>query len=177
MAQLGLLAFVASVVVALMEPWSRFVHRALWHGVLEPIHRTHHRPLDAPPTWLEGNDVFAVIHALATTTAFAVGAFVLEGWSAALVLGVATGVTLYGVAYVVVHDGLVHRRLPLGFLAEARWLRRIRAAHEVHHRDGGPPYGLFAGPAELRGVRADERARRWRATEPAPDSSPEVSGS
>jgi len=160
--QVGVLSSIAAVVAVLMEPWSRWVHATLWHGVLMPVHRTHHRPAGEPAPWLEANDVFSVLHAAGATAVFAVGAFALRGWAAAVVLGVACGVTAYGVAYMVVHDGLVHRRLPLGFLDRSRWLRRIRAAHEVHHRDGGPPYGLFAGPRELRAGRPEERRRRWR---------------
>jgi beta-carotene 3-hydroxylase len=51
---------------------------------------------------------------------------------------------------VVVHDGLVHGRLPVGFLRRSAYLRRVVAAHRVHHARGGAPYGLFLGPWVLR---------------------------
>jgi beta-carotene 3-hydroxylase len=70
---------------------------------------------------------------------------------------VGIGVTAYGAAYLVVHDLVIHRRVP--------WLpvpdrvgRRLREAHNVHHLFGEAPYGFLAPvvPRALR-ARADER--------------------
>ena len=55
----------------------------------------------------------------------------------------------FGVAYVIVHDGIVHGRLPVGFLRKIPVLESIRRAHRIHHADGLAPYGLFLGPQEL----------------------------
>lgn len=152
-----MLVGVAAVVAVLMEPWSRFVHARGWHGPLYWIHRTHH-PQERRRTWLELNDVFSLVHAVPAMVALYLGGAVLQGASAVLTLGLGLGLTVYGLAYGVVHDGLVHRRLPVGFLERWRYFRRLRAAHEVHHRDGGPPFGLFRGPQELR--RATRKGRR-----------------
>ncbi len=160
-AQATVAALLALGVACAMEPWSRLVHRALWHGVLYRVHRTHHPPPGSPPTRLEANDVFSILHAIPGVVALYLGFNAWEGWAAALAAGVGAGMSLYGVAYMVVHDGLVHRRLPLGALRRWRLLRRVAAAHEVHHRSGGPPYGLFLGPQELRA-----RAVQRRAAEP-----------
>jgi beta-carotene 3-hydroxylase len=66
--------------------------------------------------------------------------------------------TAFGMAYFVAHDGLVHGRLPLQFLAKIRWLRVVRNAHRMHHRlesqDDALPLGLFLGQWALRRARA-----------------------
>ncbi|XP_020594200.1 beta-carotene 3-hydroxylase 2, chloroplastic-like, partial [Phalaenopsis equestris] len=58
------------------------------------------------------------------------------------------GITLFGIAYMFVHDGLVHRRFPVGPIANVPYFRRVAAAHQIHHSDKfeGVPYGLFMGP-------------------------------
>ena len=52
------------------------------------------------------------------------------------------GVTLYGAAYLFVHDLYIHRRW-----ARFRWtwgpLERVREAHRIHHLFGGEPYGFL----------------------------------
>ena len=53
------------------------------------------------------------------------------------------------------HDGLVHRRFPVGPIANVPYFRRVAAAHQLHHSDkfSGVPYGLFLGP-KVESVRA-----------------------
>jgi beta-carotene 3-hydroxylase len=146
------------VVACAMEPWSRFVHGRWWHGPLYGLHRTHHPDATEDRRWWEANDLFSLLHALPAAFALYFGWAVLDGVAAVLATGLGLGLCSYGMAYVVVHDGLVHGRLPVGFLARWRFFRRVRAAHEVHHRQGGVPFGLFLGPRELR--RAQTRVRR-----------------
>ena len=158
--QLAVGAAVAALTVFAMEPWARWVHRDVWHGPLMRIHRTHHQSMGEGSGSIELNDIFSVVHAVLAVVLMGLGYAFLEGWLAAVAYGVGLGVTVYGTAYFVVHDGLAHGRLPVAFLRRSRWLRRIRAAHEIHHRQGGAPYGLFAGPAELKADRARVRAQR-----------------
>lgn len=44
------------------------------------------------------------------------------------------GITLFGMAYMFVHDGLVHRRFPVGPIANVPYFRRVAAAHKVRTR-------------------------------------------
>lgn len=149
------------VVACAMEPWSRFVHGRFWHGALYGIHRTHH-PETPGRRWLEVNDVFSLVHGVPAAACLYLGLGVLDGAAAVAPTAIGLGLSGYGLAYTVVHDGLVHGRLPVRFLEQWRYFRRIRGAHEVHHRHGGPPYGLFLGPRELK------RARRRSAAAPGP---------
>lgn len=135
----------AAITLPLMEVWARFLHGRVWHGVLFAIHESHHRERKGR---FEANDVLSVTHAPIAATLVIVGC-IMHGITGAVLRGTGIGMTLFGVAYVVVHDGLVHGRLPVQGLARFRFLRRVRGAHRVHHRTGGAPYGLFAGPSEL----------------------------
>ena len=41
------------------------------------------------------------------------------------------GITVFGMAYMFVHDGLVHKRFPVGPIANVPYLRKVAAAHQV----------------------------------------------
>jgi beta-carotene 3-hydroxylase len=180
--------------VAAMEPLAGWLHRRVWHGPLWWIHATHHtdegrahgpgarghRPRRV--LGFEGNDVFAGGYGLVAMIAMAhglervaAGAPALECSAAAVAgalvragaLGLGAGVSLYGLLYMVVHDGLSHGRFPVGPVAAIPWLRRVAAAHRAHHRAGAShPWGLFGGPRELRVA----KAARARVRESAPAS-------
>jgi beta-carotene 3-hydroxylase len=38
---------------------------------------------------------------------------------------------MFGMAYMFVHDGLVHRRFPVGPIADVPYLQKVAAAHRV----------------------------------------------
>lgn len=158
----GLVFFLA------MEPWARLLHGKIWHGPLIGIHRSHHTRRVGR---FEKNDWLSGLHAPIATALIMVGCNV-EGALGGAMFGAGVGMTLFGLSYVLVHDGLVHGRLPVGFLARVPWLRRVRDAHRVHHAHGGAPYGLFLGPRELM------RARAARAASPSasPRAVPAPSG-
>jgi len=129
-----------------MELWARVLHGKVWHRWLWSVHKSHHQRRRGK--W-EANDAFAIVHAPAAI------ALILYGSSAPgllrdLAFGLGLGMTLFGVAYAVVHDGFIHGRLPVAWLSKVRYFEHVRIAHERHHRGGrgGAPYGLFLGPWE-----------------------------
>ncbi|KAF3962274.1 hypothetical protein CMV_013198 [Castanea mollissima] len=69
------------------------------------------------------------------------------------------GLTMYGMVVMFVHDGLVHRRFPVGPIADVPYLQRVASAHQHHHSDkfDGVPYGLFLGPEKNLGEQ-----KRWK---------------
>ncbi|KAL5747542.1 hypothetical protein ACOSP7_024546 [Xanthoceras sorbifolium] len=146
-----------------MEFWARWAHRALWHASLWHMHESHHRPRDGP---FELNDVFAITNALPAIALLSYG-FFNKGLVPGLCFGAGLGITVFGMAYMFVHDGLVHRRFPVGPIADVPYLRRVAAAHQLHHSDkfNGLPYGLFLGPREIEesGGREelDREIQRW----------------
>lgn len=74
--------------------------------------------------------------------------FMTPGISGGLCFGAGLGITLFGIMYMFVHDGLVHRRFPVGPIADLPYLRRVAVAHQLHHANkyGGAPWGMFLGP-------------------------------
>ncbi|XP_068649984.1 beta-carotene hydroxylase 2, chloroplastic-like [Aristolochia californica] len=141
-----------------MEFWARWAHRALWHASLWHMHESHHRPREGP---FELNDVFAIINAVPAIGLLAYG-FFHKGLVPGLCFGAGLGITVFGMAYMFVHDGLVHRRFPVGPIADVPYFRRVAAAHQIHHSDkfDGVPYGLFLGPKELEEVGGTEELEK-----------------
>ena len=122
------------------------VHGRLWHRRLWWGHRSHHEPR---PGYFELNDVFAVFHAGLAIFLIVYGFEAGPGHD--LMIASGFGMTTFGISYFIVHDGFIHGRLPVEFLAKFSYLRRVRNAHKVHHRrDHAAPYGLFLGEWELR---------------------------
>lgn len=133
-----------------MEFWARWAHKALWHASLWHMHESHHKPREGP---FELNDVFAIINAVPAIALLSYG-FFHRGLIPGLCFGAGLGITVFGMAYMFVHDGLVHKRFPVGPIANVPYFRRVAAAHQLHHSDkfNGVPYGLFLGPKELEKV-------------------------
>lgn len=133
-----------------MEYWARWAHRALWHASLWHMHESHHRPREGP---FELNDVFAIINAVPAIALLSYGSL-HKGLVPGLCFGAGLGITVFGMAYMFIHDGLVHKRFPVGPIANVPYFRRVAAAHQLHHSDkfNGVPYGLFLGPKELEEV-------------------------
>ncbi|CAI7807274.1 unnamed protein product [Closterium sp. NIES-54] len=113
-------------------------------------HQSHHEPREGA---FELNDVFAIINAVPAIALIAYG-FFNPGLVPGLCFGAGLGITVFGMAYMFVHDGLVHRRFPVGPIADVPYLKRVAAAHQLHHADkfNGVPFGLFLGPGELERV-------------------------
>jgi beta-carotene 3-hydroxylase len=132
------LVVVTAVAVA-MEWVAYLAHRYVMHGVLWILHKDHHHPKGRG---LQRNDLFAVFFASIAITLFAVG----NATGAPLVMAVAAGITLYGIGYFLFHDVMFHRRLRgIRLRARTRYLRRIVAAHRVHHGHSGKHDGVSFG--------------------------------
>ncbi len=145
-------------VLVLMEPVTALLHRFVFHGFAMGWHRSHHEPVRGA---LEANDLFPVVFALATIAFLSIGVWVGGG---EVIVPVGIGVTAYGAAYLVVHDVIIHRRVP-GLPVPPRLLGRLRAAHNVHHLYSRGPYGFLAPvtPKDLR-ARAGSAPDRTRRT-------------
>lgn len=142
-----------------MEPLTYLVHRHVMHGLGRRLHRSHHRrwpARDEGEPFFEANDAFPAAFAGIVMVAMAIG-FNVDGLS--VLLPVTVGVTLYGGAYALVHDGYIHQRLPVRFRHPV--LDRLADAHALHHRFGGEPYGMLVPivPASVRAraAAADDR--------------------
>ena len=103
-----------------MEFYARWAHKTLWHD-FQPgwsIHRSHHRKRIGP---FEANDIFAAVNAAPAISLCAYG-FFLQGLVPASCFGAGVGMTIFGMSYMFVHDGLVHKRFPTGSMGKVPFL-------------------------------------------------------
>lgn len=117
-------------------------HKYLMHSVLWFLHRDHHKRDDSQ--FFERNDFFFIVFATPGILLIYLG-FLAGPTSPFLWIGI--GVSLYGMAYVFVHDIAVHQRIRLFRHLDNRYLRAIRKAHKVHHKyqtkDGAENFGFL----------------------------------
>ncbi len=126
-----------------MEAFAWFSHKYIMHGFMWRWHESHHVH---HKNRFEVNDLFGIIFGLLAAALIITGSLVP---SLVLLMYAGFGVTLYGIAYFIFHDIIVHRRIKIKFKTENRYLQRIMRAHYVHHtvheREGAEAFGfLFA---------------------------------
>ena len=127
-----------------MEAIAWLTHKYIMHKVLWNLHRDHH--LKDHEGFFERNDFFFLIFAIPGIICLALG--VLYKSSATLSIG--AGITLYGVAYFLVHDVFIHQRFSIFRKTDNRYLKAIRRAHKVHHKhinkENGECFGMLWVP-------------------------------
>ena len=135
------IAIVLGTTIA-MEWGAWAVHRYVMHGLGWGLHKSHHEPHDG---WFELNDLYALLFG-----AFAVGLFFYASALWAPLYWVAVGMTVYGLFYALVHDGLVHQRWPFHHRPKNAYLKRLVQAHKLHHavdgREGCVSFGFLYAP-------------------------------
>lgn len=158
--------------VAAMEVVAAVVHRHVMHGFGWALHRSHHEPRTG---WFEANDLYAVGFALVAIALIALGSM---GWPAWLAW-IGVGMTVYGILYALVHDGLVHRRWPFRGRVREGYLARLVEAHHLHHavrgRDGAVSFGFLwaPDPARLRAELRRLNPRRADRSDPDGETAPD----
>jgi beta-carotene 3-hydroxylase len=119
-----------------MEGVAYGAHRWLMHRRGMIWHASHHAP---QRTRLELNDLFPLCFSVLGVSLFVAAAV---GLTPAWVWPIAAGATAYGIAYLVVHEIVIHRRLPVP-VRDVRYLRWLRDSHRAHHVDAGEPFGML----------------------------------
>jgi beta-carotene 3-hydroxylase len=149
--------FLILITLVVMEFAVTLFHKHVMHGIGWGWHQSHHQTpksqdqrqnQTAGKTAWEKNDWFAVVFTVATIAFFAVVEPFGKLW------WIAFGVTLYGMLYGILHDVVTHRRLPLKWQPQNPYLRRLVAAHRMHHavrdREEGVSFGfLYAPPVDV----------------------------
>lgn len=147
----NVLIVVATVLA--MEGVALLTHKYLMHGPGWGWHRSHHEPHEGV---LEKNDLYAVVFG-----ALALALFVFASAEFGPLYWVAIGLTVYGLLYAVVHDGLVHQRWPFRHVPRNPYLKRLVQAHRLHHavdgREGCVSFGFLYAPP-VRRLREELRA-------------------
>ena len=126
-----------------MEGVAWFTHKYIMHGFLWSWHKSHHKTHNHT---LELNDLFAVVFSIPSILLIYFG-YSYEAYGILKYFGI--GILLYGIAYLIFLDIIVHRRIKTKFKAKSSYMKRIMNEHYVHHKvhtkEGAKAFGfLFA---------------------------------
>lgn len=122
-----------------MEAATWVLHKYVMHGFLWFLHRDHHDHSNEGP--LERNNWFFLIFATPAIILLYLG--VKAGMNYLFYIGI--GITLYGMAYFLVHDMFIHQRAKVLKHTENPYLLSIRRAHKQHHKHLGKENGECFG--------------------------------
>ncbi len=122
-----LYTFIALATFCCMEGITWLTHKYVMHGFLWYLHEDHHKQND---TVFEKNDAFFFIFAIPGWLCIMLGCM-RHNW---LSVSIGAGITLYGLAYFIVHDIIIHQRFKLFTRSNNRYIRSIRWAHKMHHK-------------------------------------------
>jgi len=138
-----------------MEYYARYSHRYSWHSpqsMLYKIHQSHHRP--RTHELFEENDALGIGNFFIVIGPLIWSFLTIPSYGSALLFGLCCGISMFGTAYMWVHDGVHHKRFPTLGVERIPWIRRVADAHKNHHTSKqGPPFGLFLGEEELEAER------------------------
>ncbi len=121
-----------------MEGVTWLTHRYVMHGFLWYLHRDHHQKGKG---FFEKNDAFFLIFAIPSWLCIMLGLQHRVYWVAAIGFGIA----LYGLAYFIVHEVIIHQRFKWFTRSNNIYIRGIRWAHKMHHKHIGKEEGESFG--------------------------------
>jgi len=126
-----LYAFTTIGVFLTMEGITWLTHKYVMHGFGWFLHADHHEP--GYPHVFEKNDAFFVVFAVPSIALFFLGSYTPQTY----LFFIGLGILCYGLAYFLVHDVLIHRRFSWFKNTNNRYLKALRKAHKVHHKNMG----------------------------------------
>jgi beta-carotene 3-hydroxylase len=141
-----------------MEGITWLTHKYVMHGFLWYLHEDHHQP---SPGFFEKNDAFFLIFAIPSWLCIMLGLQYGVYWAAAIGFGIA----LYGFAYFLVHEVIIHQRIKWFTRSNNTYIRAIRWAHKMHHKhlgkEDGESFGmLIVSRKYWKKVRDDDRIQK-----------------
>ena len=122
----------------LMEGITWATHKYVMHGFLWYLHEDHHQP---NKSFFEKNDAFFLIFAIPSWLCIMLGLQQQQYYTAAIGFGIA----MYGAAYFLVHDVIIHQRFKWFTRSSNVYVRTIRWAHKMHHKHIGKEEGESFG--------------------------------
>ncbi len=111
----------------IMEGITWLTHRYVMHGFLWHLHEDHHQK---GPGFFEKNDAFFIIFAIPSWLCIMLGSMNQLYW----VVSIGAGIAMYGFAYFLVHEIIIHQRFKLFTRSNNRYIKAIRWAHKMHHK-------------------------------------------
>jgi len=125
---------------AAMEAVTWLTHKYVMHGFLWYLHEDHHQPSGG---FFEKNDAFFLIFAIPSFLSIMFGAMNQNFYS----VSIGAGVAMYGAAYFLVHEIIIHQRFKLFTRSDNKYIKAIRWAHKMHHKhlnkEEGESFGML----------------------------------
>lgn len=148
---------VALLVFVLMEGVTWLTHRYVMHRFLWVLHKDHHQKGEG---FFEKNDWFFVIFAIPSWLCIMLGSMNQNYLS----VSIGAGIAMYGAAYFLVHEIIIHQRFKLFTRSNNRYIRAIRWAHKMHHKhtgkEEGESFGMLLVAKKYREkIRRDEKLK------------------
>jgi beta-carotene 3-hydroxylase len=123
----------------IMEAITWLTHKYIMHGFLWSLHKDHHQP--KYQSVFEKNDAFFLIFAIPSILLMYFGTFPSINY----LLFIGIGILLYGIAYFLIHDILIHRRFKWFKNIKSKYLVGLRKAHKIHHKHLNKEFGECFG--------------------------------
>ena len=124
----------------MMEGVTWLTHRYVMHGFLWYLHEDHHQPTGHV---FEKNDAFFLIFAVPSFLSILLGAMHQNYYS----VSIGAGVAMYGAAYFLVHEIIIHQRFKLFTRSNNKYIKASRWAHKMHHKhlnkEEGESFGML----------------------------------
>lgn len=114
-------------------------HKYIMHGLMWYFHADHHKK--DHKSWFERNDIFFLMYAIPSWLLIMFG--MMNGYAWYTFVGF--GIALYGLAYFLVHDLIIHQRFKVLSKSNNLYVLALRRAHKMHHKHLGKEDGESFG--------------------------------
>ncbi|MCB0704495.1 MAG: sterol desaturase family protein [Saprospiraceae bacterium] len=136
-------ALIVVVTFFFMEFVAWSAHKFVMHGMLWSWHEDHHQPHHQKQGFFEKNDRFFLVFAIPSAASYMIGSMTPHFW----LFFVGVGISIYGLAYFLIHDVYIHRRFKWFDQLDGKYSRAILRAHGAHHakieKEAGESFGLL----------------------------------
>ena len=127
----------------MMEFVAWFAHKYVMHTFGWSLHEDHHNPTQSA---FQKNDWFALIFAIPSWLNMQFG--VMAGFDYRFYIGI--GILFYGIAYVTVHEVIIHNRWNTRNKIKHWYFQGLARAHFAHHKhktkEDGECFGMLIVP-------------------------------
>ena len=154
---IALYFFICILTFFVMEGITWLTHKYVMHGFLWYLHEDHHQPHGHV---LEKNDAFFLIFAIPSWLCIMLG---LKAQNY-IIAAIGFGIALYGLAYFIVHEVIIHQRIKWFTRSKNKYIKVIRWAHKMHHKhldkQDGESFGmLYVAKKYWEKVERDEKIK------------------
>ncbi len=145
---------IAFATFCFMEGITWLTHKYIMHGFLWYLHEDHHQKKNG---FFEKNDAFFLIFAIPSWLCIMLGSMQQNY----IAVSIGAGIAMYGFAYFLVHEVIIHQRFKIFSKSNNRYIKTIRWAHKMHHKhlnkEDGESFGMLIVSKKYRQkIRQDE---------------------